>query len=122
GRRPASAGVLPGPGCLTPRVIATSSQTNPPPDRGEKSTNQTPSGKSSATAEASRSASRVLPDPPGPVKVSSRFSASRAVASASSISRPTKRVSGAGRFVTALAGAGDDAISFDGPAAAGSHT
>jgi len=97
--RTAWASVRPDPGSLTPRVVATWSHTKSPPDRGEKSTNQVPSGKSSAAAAARRSARRVLPAPPGPVRVSSRASASRAAAWANSVSRPTKRVSGAGSLV-----------------------
>ena len=71
-RRPTASAKVPPRGSLTPSVTATWSQTNSLPDRGEKSTNQIPSGKSSATAEANRSARRVLPAPPGPVSVSSR--------------------------------------------------
>src|SRR6266849_7087613 len=95
-RPTASARVRPDPGSFTRRASATCSQANCPPDRGEKSTNQTPSGNCSATTEASWIASRVLPAPPAPVRVSSRASTRRAAAFASSASRPTKRVSGVG--------------------------
>ena len=61
-------------------------------------TKKTPSGKSSAARAASWSDSRVLPVPPGPVRVSSRVVASRPAASSSSASRPTNVVSCVGRL------------------------
>ena len=51
-------------------------------------TQKTPSGKSSTASAASWSPSRVFPDPPGPVSVSSRVSRRIAPASSSSRSRP----------------------------------
>ncbi len=101
-RPTASARVPPDPDSLTPRVTATWSQRNSPPESEDRSTNQAPSGNRSATAEANCSARRVLPAPPGPVRVSSRASDSRAAAWASSASRPTKRVSGTGRLVAGV--------------------
>ncbi len=95
-RLTALAQALPGPGSLSPRVVPNWSQTNRPSARGEKSMNQAPSGNWWATSDASFNASRVLPAPPGPIRVSSRPSASKAAALASSASRPTKRVSGVG--------------------------
>src|SRR5215207_5430089 len=63
---------------------------------GARSTKVTPSGKSSATIAAALKASRVLPTPPGPVKVrrgtSSRTNRSRTAAS--SRSRPISGVRG----------------------------
>ena len=75
-------------------------------DRGERSTNQTPSGKSASTTPARRSARRVLPAPPDPVSVSSRASASSPAARATSGSRPTNRVRGVGSLVDRVATAG----------------
>ena len=56
----------------------------------------TPCGKSSADLLASSIASRVLPQPPGPVNVSNRVLSSSFRAWASSLSRPTKLVDGRG--------------------------
>src|SRR6266542_3252777 len=95
----ASGTVVPGPVSLMPSADATWSQTNSGPDSGERSTNQSPSGKFASRSLASCRARRVLPAPPGPVRVKSRLAPSKAAASASSASRPTKRVSGMGRVM-----------------------
>jgi hypothetical protein len=62
-------------------------------------TNQTPSRKSAATSSATRTASRVLPTPPGPVSVTRRTPRrrSRSATAATSRTRPTKLVSGTGK-------------------------
>ena len=62
------------------------------------STSQAPSGKSGTRSQASRSASRVLPMPPGPHSVSARTSLSSSASSARSRSRPTKLFGSAGRL------------------------
>lgn len=51
-----------------------------------------------ASPVAARSASRVLPTPPGPTRLTSRAVASRARSSASSRRRPMKLLASAGRF------------------------
>jgi len=56
------------------------------------------SGSRSNRARATSTASRVLPTPPGPTSVVSRYSAASLVTAAISASRPTKLVSGVGRF------------------------
>lgn len=60
------------------------------------------SAKSGRRAWAAAMLSRVLPLPGGPVSVSSRVPGSRkrATISATSMSRPTNEVKGAGRFIT----------------------
>ncbi len=62
-----------------------------------RSTNHTPSGYSGRIRSATCTASLVLPQPPAPVRVSSRARPSSRWASASSRSRPTKLVTGVGR-------------------------
>ncbi len=64
---------------------------------GARSTYQIPSLNSSASWLATCIASRVLPAPPAPVKVTSRFSASSSRTWVSCASRPTKLVSCTGR-------------------------
>ena len=58
-----------------------------------------PSSNRSAIPEATARARRVLPEPPGPVRVSRRCAASSRSTSAISRSRPTKLVSGSGRLL-----------------------
>ncbi len=73
--------------CATPASSAT----------GARSTSQTPSPYPGRTAAATWRARRVLPIPPGPLRVSSRVPARARWAAASSLARPMKLVSGAGR-------------------------
>jgi hypothetical protein len=70
---------------------------------GARSTKRTPSAKALSTVDAMASARRVLPTPPGPVKVSSRApsSSSRRRASSTSRARPIKGRAGTGRRVKA---------------------
>src|SRR6266566_4858837 len=72
---------------------------------GASETKQTPSGNSPRSSVAIRSARRVLPTPPVPVRVSKRSSgrASRVEAAATSRSRPISDVSGNGRVEERLA-------------------
>ncbi len=65
---------------------------------GASSTHHAPSGKQSSRSAAVCAASRVLPQPPAPVSVSSRVSLRAAAMSSSSCSRPTKLVSCSGRL------------------------
>ena len=62
------------------------------------STNHTPSLKRSIRSAAACSASRVLPVPPPPIRVSIRFAPSRSLMSASSRSRPMKAVGLTGKL------------------------
>ena len=55
-----------------------------------------PSGNEGAAVRAASMASRVLPTPPGPVSVTSRWSANNLPISRTSASRPSKAVSGVG--------------------------
>ena len=67
---------------------------------GASGTQKMPSGKDSDASAAACRASRVLPVPPGPVKVRSRVRLVRSsTTSDSSRSRPRKGVAGTGRFV-----------------------
>jgi hypothetical protein len=65
---------------------------------GASSTNHAPSANSPTKSPATRSASRVLPTPPTPVRVTSRWLAANLTRSATSASRPTKLVVSDGRF------------------------
>ncbi len=69
-RSPATSGRPPA--SRTPSTPATAEATRAGSRTGARGTNQTPSGKAPATSSATRSASRVLPTPPGPVRVSRR--------------------------------------------------
>ena len=89
GRAPASA---------TPTAVAIRDGTSIGSRIGSSGTKKTPSGKASAAAEASCSDSRVLPVPPGPVRVSNRVVARSRAASSSSAARPTNVVSWVGRL------------------------
>ena len=82
----------------SPRVRAIVGATRAGSRTASRATNQTPSGKSSAAAAATWSDSRVLPVPPGPVRVRSRVVRSSPTASPSSRSRPTNVVSWVGRL------------------------
>ena len=62
----------------TPSIRAIVAATSAGSRTGSSATNQIPSGNSSAAAAATCSESRVLPVPPGPVRVSSRVPASNA--------------------------------------------
>ncbi len=64
-----------------------------------RGTQKTPSGKSSEASAASWTASLVLPDPPGPVSVTSLCERTSAPASASSRPRPTIGVGSTGSVV-----------------------
>jgi hypothetical protein len=78
-------------------ACATACGTRAGSETGASSTHQTPSPNSDASREATASASRVLPLPPGPVRVSSRtFPVRSSSSSATSRSRPTKLVNCSG--------------------------
>jgi hypothetical protein len=83
----------------TPRARAVSPTTSAGSRIGASSTSRAPSAKCGSRRAASSRASRVLPLPPGPVRVSSRAPASRRSRSASSRSRPTKPVSWRGSWL-----------------------
>ena len=69
------------------------------------SASHTPSANRPATSRATSPASRVLPDPPGPVTVTSRYSSSRPATSATAPARPTKPVSADANLCTPPAAA-----------------
>jgi hypothetical protein len=76
---------------------ATACGTRAGSETGASSTHQIPSANRDASREATASASRVLPLPPGPVRVSSRISSVRSSSSSeTSRSRPTKLVNCSG--------------------------
>ena len=87
--RPASSG--------TASVEATAEATSPPSLIVASGTKKAPSRKPSARRDAARSARRVLPAPPGPVRVISLRSARSSARPSSSTSRPTKVVASGGR-------------------------
>ena len=94
---------------VSPTAAATAAGTSAGSASGARSTQITPSAKEPATSSASARASRVLPTPPGPVKVSSgTASSSKSVRAARrSASRPMSRVRGIGRSAEADAAIGD---------------
>ena len=82
----------------TPRAAAMVGTTRSGSVSGERSTKTTPSGKASPISTATAIASRVLPVPPAPVKVTNRTSSRCRIARRASISasRPMRRVKGIG--------------------------
>ena len=84
----------------TPTAAATAAGTLAGSMSDASSAIQTPCGKRSSSAPATCRASRVFPVPPGPVRVSRRVVFSSRCTSASSLSRPMKLVSWAGRLCT----------------------
>ena len=83
--------------CSTPAARATAAQTRSGSGTPLRSTRFTPSANRGAAAAATSSASRVLPTPPAPTRVTSRFPASCPVTSVTSRSRPITGVSGSGK-------------------------
>src|SRR5215212_785791 len=87
------------PGCsCTPKVPATTWGTSAPSDSDSSSTSHTPSWYVPTRSLATSKASRVLPQPPVPVRVKSPVIASIPLTSTISRSRPTKVVLGPGRL------------------------
>jgi ABC-type dipeptide/oligopeptide/nickel transport system ATPase component len=84
-----------------PRVLSSACGTSAESPTGASSVSQTPPGIRSVRRSADSTASRVLPAPPGPVRVTRRFSSSSLPTRTSSCSRPTKLVSRARRLVRA---------------------
>jgi hypothetical protein len=82
----------------TPSAAAMAFTTSSGSCTGARSTNTTPPGKRSATRSAASIARRLLPIPPGPVRVIRRLSSSRSIRATSrtSLSRPMSWVSGCG--------------------------
>ena len=78
-------------------------------------TNTTPSAKALATS-ASCTASRVLPEPGGPVNVSNRLVTNRCRTSGNSRSRPRNLLSGTGRAAIGLIGGNGTGGNGKGPA------
>src|SRR5215472_5513398 len=82
----------------TPSALKTACVTSSGSRIEASETSQVPSGNPRDISAAARSASRVLPAPPVPVRVSSRVVVSRRFTSRSSCRRPTKLVSSGGRL------------------------
>src|SRR5499427_4559498 len=82
----------------TPSALKTACVTSSGSRIEARETSQAPSGKPRDISAAARSASRVFPAPPLPVRVSSLVVVSRRLTSRSSCRRPTKLVSSAGKF------------------------
>jgi hypothetical protein len=76
----------------SPAASATVETTSDGSLSGANAAKNTPSGNSSTNSAAAASASRVLPAPPMPVKVTSRFAASSVASCVSSSSRPINSV------------------------------
>ena len=88
-----------------PSTVAMAAGTDAGSPTDASSTIHTPSGNSPATSAPTSSASRVLPTPPTPVSVTSRFDRTSSATSATICSRPTSELSCCGR----LPGEGVDA-------------
>ena len=88
-----------------PRVVVTVRAKRSASESGARSTNHTPSGNDGRTLSASAIARRVLPQPPMPVRVSSRTCSSNSTYSARSSSWPMKLVGGCGRLCLRASGA-----------------
>ncbi len=84
---------------VTPRATATVTGTSPGSASGASSATQTPSAQSGSSRRATSSPSRVLPMPPAPISVTSRWIPSSSVTSVSAAARPISSEVGAGRFV-----------------------
>src|SRR5262252_5863490 len=82
----------------TPSALKTACVTSSGSRIEARETSQVPSGNPRDISAAARSASRVFPAPPVPVRVSSRVVVSRCLTSRSSCRRPTKLVSSADRL------------------------
>ena len=80
----------------TPKHRATAPGSNAGSATALRSITPAPSPKPGDTAAATSTASRVLPTPPAPTSVTSRFTATSRATCASSLFRPTNRVSGTG--------------------------
>lgn len=89
----------PGPESATSSVAATAGATAAGSVVAARSTSQTPSGKAPVAWRATSTASRVLPQPPGPTSVTRRDARTRSATSPTSACRPTKLEIGAGRLV-----------------------
>ncbi len=90
-RLASSDSVMDSPGaCRTPSAAATAGITSAGSGTVASSTSHTPSANRPATRRATSLASLVLPTPPGPVTVTSRYSCTRSASFASSAARPTR--------------------------------
>ena len=100
--RPASARTTPATGSAasrsgTPSASATDAGTSAGSVREASSTSRAPSSKLPAASAAARSASRVLPHPPGPVNVTTRAARRPSRTAAISGPRPTSELISAGK-------------------------
>ena len=83
---------------VMPSAVAIAAGTEAGSPTGASSTIHTPSGNSPATSAPTSSASRVLPTPPTPLSVTSRFDRTSSATSATRSSRPTNELSCWGRL------------------------
>ncbi len=83
---------------VTPNAVATTSGTAAGSPTGANSTSHSPSANSPASSAATWIAMRVLPTPPTPVRVTSRWALTCSASSFTATSRPTKLVVCPGRF------------------------
>ena len=80
-------------------AVATVTGTRSGSDRDASSATQTPSANSVIRCRPTSRPRRVLPTPPSPIKVTSRWVVTRSITSESSASRPISSDTGSGRFV-----------------------
>ena len=83
----------------SPSPASVACATSPSAPMAASSTSQAPSGRSPSSVRAVSVASLVFPEPPGPIRVVSRCSATSSRTTATSASLPTKLVSSARRLV-----------------------
>ena len=83
---------------VMPSTVAMAAGTDAGSPIDASSTNHTPSTNSPASSAPTSSASRVLPTPPTPVSVTSRFERVRSATSATTCSRPTSELNCCGRL------------------------
>ena len=94
-----ASGAPPSSASRRPSAASVACATSPSAPMAASSTSQAPSGRSPSSVRAVSVASLVLPEPPGPISVVSRWSAMSSRTAATSASRPTKLVSSARRLV-----------------------
>ena len=93
------------PGCSrTPNTTATAVGTSPGSSTWANPTSHTPSSNRDTRARATSIATRVLPEPPGPITVTNRCRASMASTRANSDARPIKLVKPTGKLCARSAG------------------
>ncbi|RAO56730.1 Endochitinase [Micromonospora noduli] len=92
-------GASPSRASRSPSPVSVACTTSPSAPMAANSTSQAPSGRLSSILRAVSVASRVFPEPPGPIRVVSRCSATSAPTSATASSLPMKLLNSARRLV-----------------------